>query len=314
MSADNHSLHRPVNQQQQWQQQTEKLQNLRSADSLHLHSVTCHPTQVNTSRLNPSHHHHHNQQQQQQIEKLQNLRSAGLIEKSRMENDQLLHPHNHNHHHHLKQQQHQQQERKQNSTLKNWTNSTAISTADFTHLAGDKLPQTVGVQTNGRPPRPLPTSLPPTLALTSPLSRTPTVGDGPPGVGVDDRMSMSMTGPPGQDSFVLSTLPRAAKFQTTRSTNGEVCQRQAVPSLPANQTSTTAFPTLQMPYVNGSSNWPVSRNFSKSKDTPFIRDRVHFFTRNELAAAVAANNFSDSGKTQTSSSSKTSWFRRALFK
>ena len=277
----------------------------------------------------PIYHHHQQQQhQQQQTERLQDLslnsvncsNTISSVEKIRMTNDQFLlplenrHRRHHHHQHHQKQQQQQQQERQQKATSKNSNSSTAMTLTDFVQLAGDTVRQSRGHVTR-RPPPPPPTG----TALHTPpptrtLHRTPTAVDGPPPVlGTEGKMSVSMTQPGRtvQDSFVISTLPRT-KFQATRATNGEVCHRQPIPTLAARQATAAA----QTPSVNGRLDWLSGHHSaaptSKSKDATFIRDRVQFFTRNELAAAVATNKSSDSGK--ATSSSKTSWFRRALFR
>jgi len=101
----------------------------------------------------------------------------------------------------------------------------------------------------------------------------------------------------------MYTMPRVR----TQTTYGAGSQRQA----PAD-----TRPAFYAP-VSGWSNWlggPSPQTPSlKSKDPAMIRDRVQFFTRNELAAAAALEK-SSSSSGHAASSSKTSWFRRKLFK
>ena len=184
-------------------------------------------------------------------------------------------------------------------------------------MTGDAVPQSCVQATRRLPPPPAPTSfLLQTAAQTRPLLRTPTVGDGPPVPGAERK---TQPGQAAKDSIDISTLPRA-KSHTTRATKGEVCQGQMVLPVAANQAIAASRPvqtSSNLP-VNGLSNLFNSHNpavpTSKSKNVSFIRDRVQFFTRNELAAAVAMNKKSSSSNSQTTAPSKTNWFRRALFK
>jgi len=226
--------------------------------------------------------------------------------------EQFLHPHVHHHHYHHHQKQ-LQQERQRNATSKNYNSSTTTTSTDLTHVTGDTTPRRQ-VQTTRRLPAPPATSFfHRTPTETIPLLRTPTVGDRPPVSEVERK-----SGRPGQtapDSFDVSTLPRA-KFQTTRATNGEVCQGQTVLS----QVTTAARPIQTSSYlpINSLPNRSNSHNpaSSASKNVSFLRERVQFFTRNELAAAVAMNKSSGSSSSshQTTTPSKTNWFRRVLFK
>jgi len=248
---------------------------------------------------------HHQQLQQPQLHNLNSFNSSNTMSlmqknRSRVTDDQFQHSLER-----LHLQRQQQPERQQNATSKDWNGSTSTTLMDFTQLAGER----VGLPLPHRRPPPAPPS---SLPLHAPvLSRTPTVGDGPSLIEVERKMSLTtmQPGQTAQDSFVVSTLPRA-KFQTP---NGEVHQRQPVHPQP----TTTAVRPPQMLSVNGRPNWLGGPNSPaatlKSKDVaPFTRDRVQFFTRNELAAAVALNKSSDGAKTATSS--KTSWLRRTLFK
>ena len=277
-------------------------------------------------------HHHHQQTQlqlqlQQQHERkkkfpnlnLQPLNSSNAVtiaEQTRLADDQVLHPleHHRHHHHHHQQQQQQQQERQRNATSKIYNSLTTTTSTDLTHVTGDTAPRSQ-VQTTRRPPAPPSTSFfRHTPTETIPLLRTPTAGDRPPVSEVERK-----SGRPGQtapdSSFDVSTLPRA-KFQTARATNGKVCQGQTVLS----QVTTAALPTRTSSYLPISSltNRSNSHNPAApaSKNVSFLRERVQFFTRNELAAAVAMNKSSgtSSNSNQTTTPSKTNWFRRVLFK
>jgi len=252
------------------------------------------------------HHYHHLQhQQKQQLQQdvQQNLlpsncsRVVSSTEKIQNTNNRL---------HSAQHQRHQQlqQERQWNATSKNWNSSMTMALNDLT---GDMLPRSRGQGTRRTPLSPPPISWHQTQAATSIVRRTPTAGDGLPAVPTDG--GMTRPGKTAQDSSVISTLPRA-KFETTKATNGDASQRQTVLSSQAN----SAVRPLQVPFYppdNGRSSWrgghnPVTPSL-KSKEVTFSRDRVHFFTPNELAAAVA------SGSAHTTPS-KTSWFRRKLFK
>ena len=225
--------------------------------------------------------------------------------------------HHHHHHNHPQKQQQQQTERQRNATSKNYNSSTTMTSTDFTHMtASDTVPRSQ-VQTTRRPPAPLSTGFfYQTPIQTNLLLRTPTVGDGPPVTAVERK-----SGRPGQmaqDSLEVSTLPRA-KLQTVRATNGEVGQGQTVLS----QVTAAARPIQTSYYLpisslpNRSNSQNPTEPASKSKNALFIRDRVQFFTRNELAAAVALNKSSGSSSnssSQMTTPSKTNWFRRVLFK
>jgi len=301
-----HHRHHQQQQQQPQQQQRRRQQhsvvhNLPSANCSRMVSST------EKSRISDNHlhstHHQQKRQQQQQGPALQNLRSQPLngsntinfVQKKRIADDEVIYspekPYR-------DQKQAQRQERQRNAASKNWNESTTMILTDTVPRGGD--------QGTRRPPVPSPTvawhHAP--AAATSLLTRTPSVGDGRPEGGAASTST-------AQDSHISSTLPRAKFQQTTRATNGDILQRQAVPSSQAN---TAVRPPFYLPDY-GRPSWlgghSAAAPTSKSKDaTPMIRDRVQFFTRSELAAAVAS---SDSAQT-TTPASKPGWLRRKLFK
>ena len=291
---------------------------------------------VEKTRIADKCHHRHrqqHQQQQQQHEKeiLQNLSlppsncssTVTSTEKNRIENDQLLHPLDHLHHFLLQQQQqheHRRQERQSKATSKNWDNSTAVTLNDLTPaVISDTLTRNRERTTRPGPPAPT-SSLLRTPDHTRPLLHTSATVDGPWATATEAKTSSPVTRPEQnrQDGFVTCTLPRA-RFQSSGAINGEVRQRQPVLSPAASHLATSSHPLQTPSYqpVIGRPSWLGSHNpstpTSKSKDAAFTKDRVQFFTHNELAAAVAMDNSCNSEQ-KTSATSKRNWFRRGLFK
>jgi len=299
--------------------------------------------QLHQAVENHQHHHcHQQQQQQQQTETLQtlNLKSLKTLNttSSKDKSPAVMHDPRaaeNRHRLHHNQQQQLQQERQQNATSKNWNDPDSTVQQLVT---GNTSAAGLPAQTRSRrlPPATNNSLLQSPLGTYKTLHRTPTVGDGPPKS--EGKMSMSMTGPMQDSSsnYVASTLPRTIKFQTngdvrqqrpqhpvfpqTQSgtvrlrTNGEACQQRQQQQQPSHFQA--GVHVHQTPYINRlNPDWLRGGNhpMSKFKDV-VIKDRVQFFTRNELAAAAAAAANMSAVENREKTTPKTSWLRRALFK
>jgi len=188
--------------------------------------------------------------------------------------------------------QRRQHQRQWNATSKNWNSSMTTTSTDVAQTTTDHVYR----NNHGQKSRPSP---PPSLTMhqtpvpTSPLFRIPAVlGNGSPELRTERKTSSMTTRQTTQDSYVISTSPRT-KVHTTTTTNYEMFHRHLDPSSNINQPSTA---TRTPETVNTRPSW-------------FTKDRVQFFTRSELAAAATTTNSLTRQKT-----SKTSWFRRGLFK
>ena len=273
--------------------------------------------QLHQAVENHQHHHcHQQQQQQQQTETLQtlNLKSLKTLNttSSKDKSPAVMHDPRaaeNRHRLHHNQQQQLQQERQQNATSKNWNDPDSTVQQLVT---GNTSAAGLPAQTRSRrlPPATNNSLLQSPLGTYKTLHRTPTVGDGPPKS--EGKMSMSMTGPMQDSSsnYVASTLPRTIKFQT----NGEACQQRQQQQQPSHFQA--GVHVHQTPYINRlNPDWLRGGNhpMSKFKDV-VIKDRVQFFTRNELAAAAAAAANMSAVENREKTTPKTSWLRRALFK